>query len=174
MYYICSAVIGDMRSHLMIFTLVVFIGACAPAPANHVAGSPLPLAANPPTSAVPTETTQGTTPLPATETIASSPLPPLPTVPDHQAFTEYRNGTLWVRLFYPQDEAVVQTAQISVTGQAPVDTVVSVNNEVYVVSADQFFNIPIELEEGPNVLEFVASDLAGNEVSFILTVTYEP
>jgi hypothetical protein len=139
----------------MIFTLVVFIGACAPAPANHVAGSPLPLAANLPTS-------------------ASSPLPPLPTVPDHQAFTEYRNGTLWVRLFYPQDEAVVQTAQISVTGQAPVDTVVSVNNEVYVVSADQFFNIPIELEEGPNVLEFVASDLAGNEVSFILTVTYEP
>jgi len=79
-----------------------------------------------------------------------------------------------VRLFYPQDEAVVQTAQISVTGQAPVDTVVSVNNEVYVVSADQFFNIPIELEEGPNVLEFVASDIAGNEVSFILTVTYEP
>jgi hypothetical protein len=71
----------------------------------------LPLAANPPTFAVPTKTTQGTTPLPATETIASSPLPPLPTVPDHQAFTEYRNGTLWVRLFYPQDEAVVSPLQ---------------------------------------------------------------
>jgi len=154
-----------MRSYSIILVLAIFIGACAPALTSPVAV--LPSITNPPALIAPTQTV---TTLPATETVAPSPLH----LPNNQAFTEYTSGTLWVHLFSPQDEAVVQTAQISVTGQAPVDTVISLNDEIYVVSADQSFDIPINLEEGPNVLEFVASDLSGNEVTFILTVTYEP
>ena len=161
MRYLCSRNI--------IFTLAILIGACAPTPTNPIAASPL--IANSPTVVAPTAAEAITAP-PVSDTIVPS--PPPPTVVNGQAFTEYVNGTLWVHLFSPQDEAVVQTAQIAVTGQAPVETVISLNDEIYVVSADQSFTIPINLEEGPNVLEFVASDLSGNEVTLILTVTYEP
>ena len=160
-----------LYSRTIIFTLAILIGACAPAPTNPIAASPL--IANSPTVVAPTAAEAMTEP-PFTDTTVPSPVPASPTAVNGQAFTEYINGTLWVHLFSPQDEAVVQTAQIAVTGQAPVETVISLNDEIYVVSADQSFTIPINLEEGPNVLEFVASDLSGNEVTFILTVTYEP
>jgi hypothetical protein len=160
-----------MWSCNIFFVLAISIAACTPAPTNPVVVSPA--IANPSTVVAPTATEAITAP-PVTDTIVPSPLPPPPTVVNGQAFTEYVNGTLWVHLFSPQDEAVVQTAQIAVAGQAPVETVISLNDEIYVVSADQSFTIPINLEEGPNVLEFVASDLSGNEVTFILTVTYEP
>jgi len=32
----------------------------------------------------------------------------------------------------------------------------------------------VSLEEGPNLIEIVMSDLDGNEVSIMLTVTFEP
>jgi len=161
----------SIRSRIAIFALAISIWACAFLPTNPVAiSSPV---ANPPTFVAPPPPA-AITALPVAETIIPSPLSPPPTVANNQAFTEYKNGTLWVHVFSPPDEAVVQTAQIVVAGQAPADTVISLNNEVYVVSADQSFNIPVNLEEGPNALEFVASDLSGNEVAFTLTVTYEP
>jgi len=152
----------SIRSTPIILALMVLAGACAPAPTN--TAIPLPPATN---SAIPIATGA-----PATVTALPS-LLPSPAAND-QPFTEYISGTLWIHLFSPQDEAVVQSAQIFVNGQAPMDTVISVNDEIYLVSADQSFSIPVNLEEGPNVLEFVASDLSGNEVAFILTVTYEP
>jgi len=112
--------------------------------------------------------------LPPTETMLPSLIPVSPTAVDLHAFTEYISGPLWVHLFSPQDEAVVPMPQIFITGQAPAETVISLNEAIYVVSTDQSFNIPVDLEEGLNALEFVASDLYGNEVAFTLSVTYEP
>lgn len=89
-------------------------------------------------------------------------------------YREYSSGPLWVRLFNPQDGDVVSDPKVDVTGQAPAGTVVSVNDEFLIVPADESFTIPVVLEEGPNEIEFVASDMDGNEVTFILAIVYEP
>jgi hypothetical protein len=63
---------------------------------------------------------------------------------------------------------------VTVEGDAPPETVVTVTDDILVVGADGKFESDVALEEGPNVIEIVASDLEGNEVTFIVTVTYEP
>ena len=88
--------------------------------------------------------------------------------------TEYSSGALWLRLFTPQDEQVVTTAQITVDGQAPAETVIGVNDQIAVVGSNQSFSIPVILEEGPNVIEIIASDVYGNEIDLVLTVVYDP
>jgi hypothetical protein len=79
-----------------------------------------------------------------------------------------------VQLLDPQDGATVNTAEISVKGQAPADTVVTVNDDILVVGSDGTFESQVSLDQGPNVIEIVASDTNGDEVSFEVTVTYQP
>jgi hypothetical protein len=80
---------------------------------------------------------------------------------------------LTVRLFAAED-MLVPTPTFSLEGQAPAGTVVSVNEAVQVVGETGAFAVEVPLEEGPNLLEVVASSLQGEEVSFLLTITYEP
>ncbi len=89
-------------------------------------------------------------------------------------FVEYTQGSLWVRLFSPQDGDTVDTPTIKVKGQAPAETVITINDKILVVSADLSFETEVNLEEGPNLIEIVASDLNDNEVDIQLTVNYEP
>jgi hypothetical protein len=84
------------------------------------------------------------------------------------------SGSLTVQLLEPQDETTVRTSVISVRGQAPADTVVTVNDDILVVGSDAKFETQVTLDEGPNVVEIVASDTNGDEVSFNVTVTYQP
>jgi hypothetical protein len=84
------------------------------------------------------------------------------------------SGSLTVKLLEPQDGVTVGTNVVTVKGEAPPETVVTVNDDILVVEADGKFESDVALEEGPNVIEIVASDLEGNEVAFIVTVTYEP
>lgn len=84
------------------------------------------------------------------------------------------SGSLTVQLLEPQDGATVNTAVINVKGIAPQDTVVTVNDDILVVSSDGKFESQVTLDQGPNVIEIVASDTDGNEVSFMVTVTYQP
>ena len=84
------------------------------------------------------------------------------------------SGTLWLQVLSPQDEAVVNTSQVDVTGAAPAGSVVSVNDDIFLVGDDQQFKTTLSLDEGPNLIEILASDENGNETSLLLTVTYEP
>lgn len=102
---------------------------------------------------------------PPTE-ISSAALPPTP--------WEEVAGALWVRILSPADNEIVNMPSVEVQGEAPADTVLSVNDEIVIVSLDQVFSLPVALEEGMNVIEIVASDYDGNEVSFIMTITYQP
>jgi ABC-type Fe3+-hydroxamate transport system substrate-binding protein len=86
----------------------------------------------------------------------------------------HTSGSLTVRLLQPQDGATVSTRIVTIKGEAPPETVVSVNDDILVVGADAKFESDVALEEGPNVIEIVASDLDGNEVTSIVAVTYEP
>jgi hypothetical protein len=52
--------------------------------------------------------------------------------------------------------------------------VVSVNDEILIAGADGLFQVAVALEEGPNLIEVVASDALGSETAFDLLVTYQP
>jgi hypothetical protein len=60
------------------------------------------------------------------------------------------------------------------TGSAPAGTVISVNDLILIVGIDGQFTATVPLEEGLNLIEVVASNEKGNELSALLTVTYEP
>ncbi len=83
-------------------------------------------------------------------------------------------GPLSVSITSPLDEAVVNTPQVDVTGQAPPETVITINDVIVVVDASGQFSATVLLDEGPNELAIKASDPAGNEADSQLTVTYEP
>jgi hypothetical protein len=95
------------------------------------------------------------------------------TAPAQQGVT-HTSGSLTVKLIEPQDGDTVDTDVVTVKGEAPPETVVSVNDDILVVGADGKFESDVALEEGPNVVEIVASDLDGNEVTFVVPVTYQP
>ncbi len=82
-------------------------------------------------------------------------------------------GSLSLQVLSPQDEAVVNTPHVDVIGSAPAGAVVSVNEEILIVGSDGQFKTTVTLEEGPNLIEVIASDINGNESSLFLTVTYE-
>jgi hypothetical protein len=90
------------------------------------------------------------------------------------AYTEFQQGNLNIQLYSPQDEEVFNVSEIEVSGKAPVETVISINDQIVVVSASGDFSVPVSLEEGPNIIELVASDIEGNELDIVLTVVYEP
>jgi hypothetical protein len=68
----------------------------------------------------------------------------------------------------------VSSDTVKVEGEAPPDTVITINDDILVAGSDGKFESDVLLEEGPNVIEIVASDYEGNEVSFEITVTYQP
>lgn len=74
----------------------------------------------------------------------------------------------------PQDETFTASAVISVTGQTSPGAVVSVDGNLVDVDTEGKFQTMVELEEGPNIIEIVASDLVGNEHSAVIRVIYEP
>ena len=77
-------------------------------------------------------------------------------------------------VLWPLDEAVVSTSSIEVMGTTGPGNVVSVNDVIVIAGEDGSFKAVIPLEEGPNLLEVVASDEAGNETWVTLTIGYEP
>jgi hypothetical protein len=90
------------------------------------------------------------------------------------ASIEKKDGDLWVRLVASQDQMTVNTAHVEVKGQAPEETTITVNDNIIVVGPDQSFTSTVPLEAGSNDIEVVASNMSGNEVSFTLTVFYQP
>lgn len=85
-----------------------------------------------------------------------------------------RDAALFLTIDQPMDEITVDTAQVEVAGKAPPNSVVTVNDEILIVGLSGEFKVPLALEEGPNLLEIIASDMDGNETSQLLTVFYEP
>jgi hypothetical protein len=149
-----------MDKRLLGLVLILVLGACTPTPtAMPTLTSPI---SSPPAISSVTSSAQNASPaasLSVTETA----------IPVTEAPT-----TLTLQVLSPQDEAVVNVPQVDITGLAPVGAVVSINDEILIVGADGQFSTPIALDQGPNVIEIVASDENANETSLILTVTYEP
>ena len=150
-----------MKKQLVAILLVLGLSACTPTP---TAAPALPVT----TSSIPTTVTSTTA-----ESQNVAPIMPVQPTETIVPATEVAE-TLALQVLAPQDDAVVNAPQVDVIGLAPAGTVVSVNDDILIVGADGQFKSTLSLDEGPNLVEIVASDGSGNEASQILTVTYEP
>lgn len=148
-----------MNKHRILPALILLLAACSPTPTV----APLSPAtdSNRP-AAIPA------TPVPQ-KVIPTADIQATPTVVSADT-----SGSLWLQVFSLQDEAVVNTPQVDVIGSAPVGAVISVNDEILIAGDDGQFKTTVFLDEGPNLIEIIASDDNGNETSLILAVTYEP
>ncbi|MBN2387558.1 MAG: hypothetical protein JXB85_11105 [Anaerolineales bacterium] len=96
-----------------------------------------------------------------------------PTVAEVAA-RQWTSGDMTFTLESPVDGAIVSEPQVFLTGTTNVETVLSVNDELYVLPGGQPFSVPAPLFEGPNALSIVVSDANGDLVEFVLTVIYQP
>lgn len=111
-------------------------------------------------------TAAATTGAPGSDVPAASPFTP--------AEPELVMGPLQVVVHHPQDGAVLAEPQTAVSGEASPGTVLTINDEILYLEEGGEFSVTLILEEGPNVIEIVASDNLGNEVFTILSVFYDP
>jgi hypothetical protein len=63
---------------------------------------------------------------------------------------------------------------VDVAGTAAAETVITLNHEIVVAGSDGTFSARVPLTEGPNEIQCVASNLAGEEADFSIIVVYEP
>ena len=145
-----------MRFRWLLISLACLLAAC---------GGATP----PPTSSsLPTVLAQPTVTLAASSSTQTLPtLTSPPPIPTGSTLTEFR-------ILSPEDDAVVNVPEVEVVGEAEPETVVTLNDEIVVVDESGTFSVTLLLDEGPNEIEIVASDLEGNELSLILEVTYDP
>ncbi len=78
----------------------------------------------------------------------------------------------FLRVTAPQNESVVTTAVIQLTGETAVDAVVTVNGQIAEVDATGRFQVTLTLAEGPSTIEVVASDFSGNQAQELRTVIF--
>lgn len=134
--------------------------------------SPVTQATPPPTTAPSTPTSPPTLKTTTPATVPSTPAP-RPTVsavtPTPTVAQDFR-----LEIIEPEDESIVAQTPIRVSGSAALDAIVSVNGNIVDVGDNGAFSVGINLLEGPNLLEIIATDSEGNAASQILTVIYLP
>ena len=163
-----------MQKPIRFILLIFLLTGCA-------ANKPIPIQ-TPAATAVVTQI-QSTTPAPQIQTSPTTPVKvnsptpsptfnlPDPTQPVDLPVLTQTNGGLTVQVFSDSDVEVNQPSYF-VSGRAPSGTVLSINDDILLVDQSQAFSTEVLLEDGPNLIEIVASDSEGNEVSFMLTVSY--
>jgi len=127
--------------------------------------TPIPPATLPPAGAPTDASAPGAQPASATSA---------PSEPSNNQGQPPSSGPVSLQVLSPQDGAVVNAPQIEVSGTASAGAVVTVNDNIIVVGADGQFKTAIALDEGPNLIEIIASNDSGSETSVELTVTYQP
>lgn len=73
-----------------------------------------------------------------------------------------------------QEMMTVSAADFVLTGQALPGTVVSIDNDFILIDGSQRFSFTIKLEEGPNLVEIVASNAREEQASLELVIVYDP
>lgn len=143
------------RTLLIVSAFLLITSACSPTETT----TPQPAGALP------------TQPVSAASTNAGAASATQPTAPPA---TSAPAGGVLLQVLSPQDGAVVNTQQITVSGMASSGAVVTVNDDILIAGPDGQFQDVVTLTDGINLIEVIASDTSGNEASAELTVTYEP
>lgn len=79
-----------------------------------------------------------------------------------------------LELTAPEDNSTLNgdDNKVTIAGKTDVDTSVTVNDRIAVVSGDNTFSYKYPLNDGENKLKIVATDIAGNTSTIERTVTY--
>ncbi|GEM_PF-936860 len=125
--------------------------------------SPAPATPKPTTPAPPSATTSPA-PKPTGATAVPPPVTPAATQPPAQGVS--------LKITEPADETVVNVTPIRVSGTTDIDATVSVNGSIVEVADDGSFTSIVDLADGPNVIEVVASNPAGSQAGKTITVIY--
>ena len=84
-------------------------------------------------------------------------------------------GALFLEMTSPESsEMFVTQSSFEFTGRTSVDALLTVNDQVLEVDEQGRFALNVQLEEGPNVVEVVASNTNGEQFDEVLLVIYEP
>ena len=114
-------------------------------------------------------------PSPASPTASASPTTAAPAASPTISIATGSTGSLFLTIEKPESlESVVSTAAITVVGRTLVNAVVSVNDLFADVDQDGRFTVPLQLEEGPNIIQVVASVETGEEKAETITLIYSP
>ena len=106
-------------------------------------------------------TTMPPDPAPATEVPSPTPLA-----------TE---GDFFLQLVEPAEvEVNTSESTLTVVGRTRVDAVVTIDDSIVEPDVDGRFSLTVELEEGPNIIEVVASVASGEQEELVLVVIYLP
>ncbi len=73
-----------------------------------------------------------------------------------------------------ETDSIITESSIAVVGRTRLDAAVSVNDVFAIVDAEGRFSVDVDLEEGPNIIEVVASLETGEQFDQILVVIYSP
>jgi hypothetical protein len=112
---------------------------------------------------------------PQTSTPAPAPVTTPTTVPTPASTPATAAAGLTLTISEPADETVVNQDTILVAGRTEPDAVVSVNGNIVTgIDEDGNFATAVSLLDGPNLIEVIASDYAGNQSTQTLTVIYTP
>ena len=126
-------------------------------------------------SADPTATaTPSPTPATAPTPAAGAAATPTPADVPIVVLTPTAEERLFLEIGEPENESVVSTEAVAIQGTTTPDAVVSVNGAVVDVDSQGGFEAIVTLEEGPNLIDVVASDLTGDVQSVDLVVVYLP
>ena len=120
---------------------------------------------------------QPTTPTP-TATATPTPTPTATLTPTATATptpTQEPLGEFFLAIEQPESvESIVADPSITVVGRTRIDAVVTVGDVFAEVDENGRFQVPVQLDEGPNIVEVVASLESGEELVEILVVIYSP
>ncbi len=156
----------------------------APGPTATASPRSLPTAAVPTNTPLPTTTPTSVSTATPTSTATAVPtskptVAPVsletPTHTEPPAATPEATGEFFLQIEEPESvESIVSEPVITVTGRTRIDAVVSVGVEFADVDEEGRFSVPVPLEEGPNVIQVVASLESGDELVEILVLVYSP
>ena len=170
---------GARLKYLMLVTMIAVtaaLSACAQTAArNEPTATSLPQPTPTPT-VPPTSTAEPPTPTPepTVEPTPEATAPPTPSPTPQPISTgsptpipvnNVQTYTLSLQIEGITDESEVYGDTIVIRGQTSADAIVSINGVIVPVDETGVFEVPLLLEEGPNLIVVVASDLDGDEVS---------
>lgn len=149
----------------------------APTPTVEPTATAVPATATPESTAEPRvqPTVEPTMEAPPTATTAPTPEPTATPVPEPTAEPVAAEPELTLELLDPEDlEVITEEPVIEVVGSTRVDAVVTVNDTVVEPDGQGLFSLGVDLEEGPNLIEIVASVASGEQTDLVLVVVYLP
>ena len=182
----------SIRFLLITLALVLVAAACggdsptvvvAPTQAPVATSTPTPLATSIPAAATATSepsvepTIEPSIPSTGEPTATTAPAlkPTATSSPEPTAEPVDADSEFTLELLEPDDlEVITEESRIEVVGSTRVDAVITINDTVVEPDGDGLFSLGVDLEEGPNLIEIIASVASGEQLDLVLVVIYLP